>query len=312
MITALVLGSCLCAAVFGCLAFHWYRSIRAKRTSKRLLLLSAGAEPGGTLHHQAVGLADVVVGFMEDQSRKGGLPRGKCVWWRKLVYASSEKLMGKVAAAGLSGTVTADGLVSYRVKACGVCFGAGLLVGALFSWQLSALLGVLGLVFAVMSVPWALKAEADARRVKVESELSQMLEVVSLGLASGLSFERSLELYCHHFSSFLSSALESCMHQWEWGLMSREDALKQLARQFDSPIFTRAVDTMVRSLRFGISIVSVLEETAAEARDMRKAHLEERIAKAPIKMMIPVGTLILPAMLLLVLGPVLLELMEGF
>ena len=50
---------------------------------------------------------------------------------------------------------------------------------------------------------------------------------------------------------------------------------------------------------------------AEQARAARKAQVEERVAKAPVKMMIPTGTLILPAMLLLVLGPVLLELMEG-
>lgn len=41
------------------------------------------------------------------------------------------------------------------------------------------------------------------------------------------------------------------------------------------------------------------------------ARLEERVAKAPVKMMMPTGALILPAMLLLVLGPVLLELANG-
>ena len=35
-------------------------------------------------------------------------------------------------------------------------------------------------------------------------------------------------------------------------------------------------------------------------------------AKAPVKMMVPTGVLILPAMLMLVLGPVLLELAGGF
>ena len=41
-------------------------------------------------------------------------------------------------------------------------------------------------------------------------------------------------------------------------------------------------------------------------------RLEERVAKAPVKMMVPTGVLILPAMLMLVLGPVLLELAGGF
>lgn len=35
------------------------------------------------------------------------------------------------------------------------------------------------------------------------------------------------------------------------------------------------------------------------------------MAKAPVKMMLPVATLILPAMLMLVMGPIMLDLMEG-
>ena len=69
---------------------------------------------------------------------------------------------------------------------------------------------------------------------------------------------------------------------------------------------------MIRSLHFGTSLAESLESAAQEARGDYKAKREEQVAKAPVKMMLPTGTLILPAMLLLVLGPVLLELMEGF
>ena len=51
---------------------------------------------------------------------------------------------------------------------------------------------------------------------------------------------------------------------------------------------------------------------ASEARAVRKAKLEEKVAKAPVKMLLPVGTLILPAMLILIMGPIMLDLMEGF
>ncbi|MEG1561572.1 MAG: type II secretion system protein, partial [Raoultibacter sp.] len=64
--------------------------------------------------------------------------------------------------------------------------------------------------------------------------------------------------------------------------------------------------------RFGSSLAQSLEVTSVEARAVHKARREEAVAKAPIKMMIPTGTLILPAMLLLVLGPVLLDMMQGF
>ena len=49
-----------------------------------------------------------------------------------------------------------------------------------------------------------------------------------------------------------------------------------------------------------------------EARQSHKAYVEEKVMKAPVKMMLPVGTLILPSMLILVLGPVLLDLAQGF
>lgn len=65
-------------------------------------------------------------------------------------------------------------------------------------------------------------------------------------------------------------------------------------------------------MRFGSSLVEGLEEASLEARNSYKTKQEEKVAKAPVKMMIPTGTLILPAMLILVLGPVLLELINGF
>ena len=51
---------------------------------------------------------------------------------------------------------------------------------------------------------------------------------------------------------------------------------------------------------------------AVEARAIRKAKLEEQVAKAPVKMLLPVGALILPAMLILIMGPIMLDLMNDF
>ena len=84
-----------------------------------------------------------------------------------------------------------------------------------------------------------------------------------------------------------------------------------MAQGYDNPLFSRTVSAIIRSLRFGTSLGEVLEQAAEQARAARKAQVEERVAKAPVKMMIPTGTLIVPAMLVVVVGRVLLELMEG-
>ena len=69
---------------------------------------------------------------------------------------------------------------------------------------------------------------------------------------------------------------------------------------------------MERSLKFGTSLVDVLDAEVQESRAIRKAKMEERISKAPVKMLFPVGILILPAMLIYIMGPILLDLVTGF
>ena len=91
-----------------------------------------------------------------------------------------------------------------------------------------------------------------------------------------------------------------------------KEALRQLAASYECDQLARVVDSMVRSLRFGSALADILEEAAAQSRATYRTALEERVAKAPVKMMVPTGALILPAMLLLVMGPILLELAGGF
>ena len=88
--------------------------------------------------------------------------------------------------------------------------------------------------------------------------------------------------------------------------------MRELAASYDCAQLTRVVDGVVRSLRLGTALTGTLEEAAEQSRACYRTMLEERVAKAPVKMMLPTGTLILPAMLMLVMGPILLELAGGF
>ena len=190
--------------------------------------------------------------------------------------------------------------------------GALGVIGLVMSNELGVLGAVLGAAWGLSAPRRALGASCQARLASLERDLPELLEVVALGVRSGLSFDRSFELYVEHFDSGLSRECAQAMRSWSLGLESREEALKALADSYASPFFTRVVSSIVRSLRFGTALGESLEQAAAEARSVHRSHVEERVAKAPVKMMIPTGTLILPAMLLLVLGPVLLELMGGY
>ena len=108
----------------------------------------------------------------------------------------------------------------------------------------------------------------------------------------------------------LAGELSDAMSSWELGLTTRSEALHVLAGRLDVPAFTTFVDTATESLAFGAPLTKALGEQAQAVRRARRADVQERIEKAPIKMLVPTGTLILPAMLLAVLGPLLASLSE--
>ena len=83
-----------------------------------------------------------------------------------------------------------------------------------------------------------------------------------------------------------------------------------MAALLDTPLFSRFASTAVRALSYGAPMVALLQDYATEARKIYRDNQREKVAKAPVKMLIPTGTLILPAMLMLVIGPILLDMTE--
>lgn len=217
-----------------------------------------------------------------------------------------------IAKAGLESIVTQGGFASVRLRLAGLAGLTGALVGCVFSSLLMFIGLLVGLIIGWNAPMKALKEESRCRSFSAEHQLSQMIEVVVLGLKSGMSFDRALLLYCDSFDGSLSASLASAQRQWSHSLISRSEGLRGIARSYDSRLFDRFAENVIRSLRFGTSLAENLGLLAIEARAIRKAKLEEQVAKAPVKMLLPVGALILPAMLILIMGPIMLDLMKDF
>lgn len=136
-------------------------------------------------------------------------------------------------------------------------------------------------------------------------EVSEMIDVVRLGLSAGLSFDAALEIFCANRRSVLAVRLERACMAWQVGVGTREDELLAAARDLD----VRALETFAITVGQALALGAPLAETlAAQSREIRAAHraaVEREIERAPVKLLIPTGTLILPALLLSILGPLL-------
>lgn len=149
------------------------------------------------------------------------------------------------------------------------------------------------------------RLEHEMRKARCLSDLPLLIDIVSLGLSAGLSFDASLELYCDRSEGLLSEELQKGLLSWRLGVKSRQTVLEELALAFDSQALMRFASVVSEALRFGTPLSAALERQASVIRSEQRAQFEEAIEKVPVKMLIPLGTLIVPALFLAILGPLL-------
>lgn len=143
------------------------------------------------------------------------------------------------------------------------------------------------------------------RRADALRQMPTLLDITTLGLSAGLSFDASLELYCQRYHTSLAASFNEALLSWRIGSTSRDEALQALADEMDVSALRRFSSAVTEALSFGTPLASALEQQADAIREEQRAQVEEEIEKVPVKMLIPLGTLILPAMLLAIMGPLL-------
>lgn len=306
IVTCALISGFASGAILGGYGFGWYTSARRQRIIREGMGSESLAR-SMSLSFESKGLQAQVLEFAIRNSKmrpdKSSLHLLFAARWDR-----NEKI---VLRAGLTDAITKEGFVYTRLVCSSAGAVGGFLIGCLFSTMLSVIFLVIGSAWGWVLLPRALKSEGQWRCYVAEKDLSQMIEVVILGLKSGMTFDRALSLFHENFSGPLSSSLALAQSQWMHGLIERNEGLREVARSYESMLFERFAENVIRSLRFGTSLAENLSVLATEARVVRKAKMEEKVAKAPVKMLLLVGTLILPAMLILILGPIMVDLIQG-
>lgn len=184
----------------------------------------------------------------------------------------------------------------------------GLTGGALWlsfvGW--SAALLVMATVPLVVRVPDVLLArQATRRQAKIGDRVPELVEILvatgEAGLSPPLAFRRAAALV----TGPLGEELNEAVLHLDLGLPWRR-ALDHLIQNTDVPTLRRLVAALGRSYRLGTPMRAVLRSVADDLRLERRARAEEMARRAPVKMLFPMVFLILPAFLLLTVGPVLL------
>lgn len=170
------------------------------------------------------------------------------------------------------------------------------------SMLVARLLGAMGGVLRRIEA-WTGASGADG--AVTLGEASEMIDLICLGLSAGLSFDASLSLYCRERDTKLARRMEQACMSWQVGMQTREEALMDAAVDLELRALESFATAVTQALALGAPLASTLSVQSAECRAAHRAEVERNIERAPVKILIPTGTLILPALLISIIGPLL-------
>lgn len=165
-------------------------------------------------------------------------------------------------------------------------------------------------VLAVLAAGFWLDHRAALRREAVQRSLPATLDLLVLALEAGMSLDGALREVVAEWHSPASRELERVSMLTQFG-MSRGEALQEVAESLDLEILRRLGGRVSAAERLGASLVLILRAEADEARHERRTIASRRIAQAPTKILIPAALLILPATLIVLLGPAIPEVLHA-
>jgi Flp pilus assembly protein TadB len=149
---------------------------------------------------------------------------------------------------------------------------------------------------------WIVKTAAP------RDDLATLLDAVIVGLDSGLTFERALASIVERAPD-LSRAADACRLLADLRLgVGTTAALREFARL--GPDEARIAALVTTSSRFGSPLAQLLVVQADALRDAERHRAETTARRLPVLMLFPLALCILPALLLVFLGPPLLSLLR--
>lgn len=138
---------------------------------------------------------------------------------------------------------------------------------------------------------------------EVDRALPEAIDLLLILVTAGLNPNLALPRLAARLKGVLGEEIKKTCQQIEVGIPRRQ-ALKDLANRNKSARLRSFVLAIIQAERYGTPLSEVLKVQSQEARTLRRQQAEELARKAPVKLLFPLVFLILPAFLLLTVGPV--------
>jgi tight adherence protein C len=184
-------------------------------------------------------------------------------------------------------------------------FGGGIFLVFLVtkrSWLTGLGLSALFLVIGFMFPDLWLTSRIKARQKSVFRALPDALDLLTICVEAGLGFDAAMAQVNMKWEDELALEFGRVLQEIRLGKLRRE-ALRDMADRLGVSELTSFVAAVIQSEQLGVSMAKVLRIQSDQMRVRRRQMAEEEAHRAPIKMIFPIGLLIFPSILMVLLGP---------
>ncbi len=147
-----------------------------------------------------------------------------------------------------------------------------------------------------------LGARGRKRQAEIERAFPSVLDQLTICVEAGLSLDSALARSAASGSGPVAEELSHVLQDVQLGA-TRQHALEALVARTDVPDVRHFVVALGQAVRYGVPVADALRAQALEARQRRSSRAEERAQKMSVKLLFPLIFCILPALLVVVLGP---------
>ena len=169
---------------------------------------------------------------------------------------------------------------------------------------------VLGPVFIILYYIFLPSITIDRsikkRKSKLENEAMYFFEILSLSLESGNNLYNAIKVTSDNIDSELSFEFKKMMIDINYG-KSFDEAITNMKERIPSDIINNILLNIRESNMFGNSIIGTLNNQLDYLRESKILETKAYISKIPLKISVMSVVFFIPLLLLLILGPVLIN-----
>jgi tight adherence protein C len=133
------------------------------------------------------------------------------------------------------------------------------------------------------------------------------MDLLTLSVEAGLDFLNAIQrIVTRRELDPLGEELVAVFREIQLG-KTRRDALRDMARRVNQMDVHMVVNAIVQADELGVGIGSILRIQADQMRNRRFERAEKLANEAPVKMLFPLVAFVFPAVIVILMGPILLQ-----